>query len=422
MTARLRVDLFQARESLFRDGDGFARAEAFMAGIGSPQERVPVVHVAGTAGKGSTAYAIAAGLRTLGLRTGLHVSPDVYDLRERWQVDGDLGSEEEAVELFNAVTPMISTLAASVHGPPTFFEVTVGMSFLRFARADCDIAVVETGLGGLYDATNTISRVDKIAVLTRIGFDHEAVLGNDLYSIALQKAGIFPVGGTAFAAATADSEVSRAFDETARIRGCQLHYCRPVDGDRRPVAQRENTAVALATVGEVARRWGIIVDITSANYAVVGATAPGRFELLEGPARRIAVLDGAHNPLKLGALIERIDQELDAPTVFWIFGCRRDKKANAMVTQLLARGGPVRFVQFQVSAGDVPADVSAAPAELEALAREINPAADAKTSVTLGAAVDEALHAGLTIVITGSFHLLALVKPLLNAAGWRPAG
>jgi dihydrofolate synthase/folylpolyglutamate synthase len=419
---RLQVDLFQARAALFREGEGFARSVAFMGLLGSPQDAMAVVHVAGTAGKGTVAYEIEAGLRALGLRTGLHVSPHVYDLRERWQLDGALPSESATVELFNTVAPAIRDLTATEHGQPTFYEVTLGMAFTLFARSSLDVAVVETGLGGLYDTTNTVTRRDKIAVITRIDFDHESVLGPDLGSIARQKAGILPRDGVAFAAEPLDPVVRSVLDEEAAALGCRLTYTTtsPADGAARHVG--ENLALSTAVVSEVARRREIDVADPFVLEAALSAKPPGRFEQYSGPGGRLAVLDGAHNPVKLAALIDRLETDLGGGGVAWVFGCRRDKKMREMVATLAGRGEPLYFTQFEVAAGDVPADVSVPAAELATAARASLATGLVADAPAVEEAVERAIAAQRRVVVTGSFGLLARARATLLAAGWSAGG
>ena len=433
----LHVDLFQAPDSLFRGGDGLARSVALLAALGRPQDQIPIVHVAGTAGKGTVAAGIAAALGAQGSTVGLHVSPDVYDLRERFSVNGRWCRPEEVVERLDDVLPASAQLAATPHGAPTFYEVTLAMSLIHFLRRGCDVAVVETGLGGLYDATNTVTRTDKLAVITRIGLDHQRVLGHTLEEIAAQKAGILPVDGEAVVLHHGVAAVDDTLSAAAAARGCRLHLvAAPAPGRGQAAHQAEDLALIDAAVTVLDRRQGRAHDGPVVAGAVAGLELPGRFERVGLASGTRVVLDGAHNPLKLAALIDRLvvsTPDGSGSSWRWVFGCRRDKEAGPMLAQLdrVAQPGPsIALVPFPIPAGDVPADRSADPAELHELARA------AGLQHTFVATLDEAAafvssaapgSAGVgadspaTGVVAGSFALLAALRPRLGLAPW-PGG
>jgi dihydrofolate synthase / folylpolyglutamate synthase len=150
--------------------------------IGNPQTKFKSVHIAGTNGKGSTSHMLAAILQSAGYKTGLYTSPHIKDFRERIRVNGEMIKEEAVVEF------VARTKEKSDEIQPSFFELTVAMAFDYFAAEQCDIVVVETGLGGLLDSTNIITPI--LSIITNIGYDHQHILGNTLQEIATQKAGI----------------------------------------------------------------------------------------------------------------------------------------------------------------------------------------------------------------------------------------
>ena len=150
--------------------------------IGNPQNNYKTIHVAGTNGKGSTSHMLAAILQEAGFKTGLYTSPHIKDFRERIRVNGQVVSEQFVI----AFTQNTKVFNEEIQ--PSFFEVTVAMAFAYFAEQQVDIAVVETGLGGLLDSTNIITPI--LSVITNIGYDHQNILGNTLEEIATQKAGI----------------------------------------------------------------------------------------------------------------------------------------------------------------------------------------------------------------------------------------
>ena len=204
-------------------GAGLARARALFGALGDPQDRFPAVHVTGTAGKGSVSTFVASLLRAHGFRVGTHLSPHVYCLLERFQVDGGPAPAELVDAALARIRPAVEAVEQAGHGRPSFFEVTNAIAFGLFADR-VDYGVVETGLGGLLDSTNTISRADKLAVITPIGLDHQDLLGATVRDIAAQKAGVLPLGGRAVAAHQRDAGVEDVLSAEAARRGCDLRW------------------------------------------------------------------------------------------------------------------------------------------------------------------------------------------------------
>lgn len=150
--------------------------------LGHPEKKFKTIHIAGTNGKGSTSHMLASILQEAGYKTGLYTSPHLYDFRERIKVNGQMCSKEFVVDFTNQIKDFIEKIE------PSFFEITVGMAFDYFAKEQVDIAIIETGLGGRLDSTNIIT--PELSIITNIGFDHMALLGNTLEAIASEKAGI----------------------------------------------------------------------------------------------------------------------------------------------------------------------------------------------------------------------------------------
>ena len=163
------------------------RMRALMEMLGNPQEAYPIIHVAGTKGKGSTSALAASALTTAGYKTGLYTSPHLQDYVERIQIDGQPISHAQLVELVEELKPAVAKIPAL-----TTFEITTALGFLYFARQNAQAAVIEVGLGGRLDATNVVT--PRVAVITSLSYDHMAVLGNTLTLIAGEKAGIIKAG------------------------------------------------------------------------------------------------------------------------------------------------------------------------------------------------------------------------------------
>ena len=203
--------------------DKLGRVRKLLRSLGDPQDAFRAVHVAGTAGKGSVTAFVASILTVHGFKVGAYLSPHAYSVLERFQLDGQPVAAEVAARQLADIAPLVATMDAYGGAQPSFFEVTTALAFQIFAAASVDYAVIETGLGGLLDATNTISRSDKIAVLTTIGLDHTDVLGRTLEEIAMQKAGILPRDGRALAVQDGAAEVVDVIAAEARRR-CVLQF------------------------------------------------------------------------------------------------------------------------------------------------------------------------------------------------------
>lgn len=188
------VEALQARWPEHRIGPGLDRERAILDLLGNPERAYPVIQIAGTNGKGSTAIMVESLLRAAGLRVGRYTSPHLVDLRERICVDGEPISVEYFDEIWEQISPMVQMVDDQhIDGiAPTFFEVMTAMAFAVFADAPVDVAVVEVGLGGRWDATNVVDA--QVAVVAPVAMDHMHILGDTLTKIASEKAGIIKPG------------------------------------------------------------------------------------------------------------------------------------------------------------------------------------------------------------------------------------
>ncbi len=183
--------------------------------LGNPENKFKTIHVAGTNGKGSTSHMLAAIFQKAGYKTGLYTSPHLYDFRERIKVNGEMCNKEFVTSFTNRVKPLIEEIE------PSFFEITVGMAFEYFATENCDIAIIETGLGGRLDSTNVIQPI--LSLITNIGWDHMALLGNTLQAIASEKAGIIKKE-TPIVISESIAETKSVFLEKAALENAPIYF------------------------------------------------------------------------------------------------------------------------------------------------------------------------------------------------------
>ena len=412
-------------------GAGLARPRALFSALGNPQDRFRAVHVAGTAGKGSVSTFVASLLRAHGFRVGAHLSPHVHCLLERFQVDGRPASAELVDAALTRVRPAVEAVGQAGHGRPSFFEVTNAVAFSLFADR-VDYGVIETGLGGLLDSTNMISSADKLAVITPIGLDHQDLLGATVPEIAAQKAGILPFGGRAVVARQGSPEVEDVLRAEAIRRSCALRWVDlgppavqswtgPGGTELRlrgqpPLSlgltgrhQAGNAHLALRAVEALAARDGWSLDADAVWLGMRSATLPGRFErrLIAG---RTAVLDGAHNPMKLAALVATLQEVHPGVRFPWVLAFKQDKDLDAALHVVAPAASVVVATEFCSTGGDHPAGASV-PAELVAAAaadRGIATAVEGNPVLAVRRAAEKADEA-VPVVVSGSFHLLAAV-------------
>ena len=312
--------------------------------LGSPERKFPSLHVAGTNGKGSTAAIAHAVLSRHGLRAGLFTSPHLSDFRERVRVGDEWIPEAAVVELVDEIRERLFESGVEL----TFFELTTVLAFLYFARARVDAAVVEVGLGGRLDATNVL--MPRATAVTTIGFDHERYLGTTIASIAAEKAGIFKPGVPAIVGRM-DREAESVLARIAATQPCPYHlygrefraeiaaagfdyHGRRTIRDLRPALagrfQVDNAAVALAALEEGGWLEGIAEE--TIRTAVGTVRWPGRLEVIRERPR--VVLDGAHNPAGVAALVRELPRLAGGRPVHLVFGVLADKRWSEMVERL----------------------------------------------------------------------------------------
>jgi len=311
---------------------GIDRMRRLAEALGHPERSYPVIHVAGTNGKGSVSAMLDAILHAAGWRTGLYTSPHLVKLGERVQVDRRLLTEAEIVAYANELRPVAAQAAADAADEhATFFEFMTAMAFLQFQRKQADIAIVEVGLGGRLDATNVVQ--PEITVITSIGLDHIAELGGTIRLIAREKAGIIKPGRPVVLGRL-PPEAEEVVRAVATAAGAPVHSVREVFGDdvsRYPVTnldgdyQRWNAATATLAARVFAERWSVASG--RAENPSRGRVPPSEKHIAHGlqqvnwPGRwqtttlggRPLILDASHNP-EGAAVLERNLQQLVAAT------------------------------------------------------------------------------------------------------------
>lgn len=296
---------------------GLDHMRQFAAILGNPQEQYRTIHVAGTNGKGSVSSMLSSVLMAKGCRTGLYTSPHLVDFRERMKVDGKMPPEEWVYDFLVEYGSVFESLDLS------FFEITTGMALKWFARMQCDWAVVEVGLGGRLDSTNIIT--PELCVITSIGLDHCALLGNTLAEIAAEKAGIFKEDVPAVIGEVLPETLPVFLDKAlgplyfADPRGADL----PEGMDLRGDCQRKN----LATVLKALEVLGIEPDMEAIKHTAERTGLRGRWEKLRD--NPLVICDIGHNAAALGPNFRQLES-LGRPMTI-IYAVMADKDLDAII-------------------------------------------------------------------------------------------
>ncbi len=397
-----------------------------------PERAYPYVHVAGTNGKGTVCAMVESVLRHTGYKTGLYTSPHLIRFNERIQVDGQPATDSDLAALIEAIDPITETVAAMPEGrPATFFEYATAMAFEQFKRSAVDWAVIETGMGGRWDATNVGSPA--ISVITRIDVDHVAYLGADIGKIAWEKAGIIkpgvPVVCGAFpdavecvvqdAARTAGSVIIRA-DQSVRIQRMHQDWSgqkvkveteqRSLRPFRLPLVGRhqvENCALAVAVLESLEAMGRIELPDAALRAGLAEVSWPARCQLLKRDPELI--LDVAHNPNGAAALAHTLAEVGNGQPVGLVIGFLDDKDAKSCMDALARVADRCWAVPIPHPRGMPPEEVRAC-AERAGITAQTASLAQALEEATAWAIAEHGM-----ICIAGSLYLAGEV---LKGRAW----
>lgn len=327
---------------------GLGRMEQLLDLIGHPEKDLKFIHIAGTNGKGSTASMSANILRKAGFTVGLYTSPYIFKFHERMQVNGECITDEELIEICGRIKEKADTMESQ----PSEFELVTCIAFEFFKRHKCDIIALEVGLGGEFDATNTIGSPE-VAVMTNIGLDHVELLGDTLEKIAETKSKIIKPGcqcviyrGPASVEAVFEArckevgaQLTRADFASAELLSAslegQLFNWGPYKALQLPLLgqhQLKNAATTL-TVMMVLRKLGWNISDEAIREGIATVSWPGRFELV---ARKpLFIVDGGHNPQCIEALVNNVRDYLGDRKMVILTGVLADKDYNEMYRDMV---------------------------------------------------------------------------------------
>lgn len=413
------------------------RMAALLRIIGSPHERIPVVHIAGTKGKGTTAAILHSILVSSNIKTGLFTSPHLQKFEERMRVDHDLPTEDCVTDLVQRLIHALDSQSdPNVEDGPTYFEIATLLAWMLFDRANVDVAVLETGLGGRLDCTNTCHPL--LTIITSIGLDHTEILGDTIQEIAAEKAGIIKPGVPNMTAAH-QPEVLDVIDSVTEVNGsrsiklqetysshidqirdgkCQIFsFTTPkskLDSLRLPLLgahQVTNAGLAIAAAEILSDQFQGI-SIEKIRQGIESVSWPIRFEIAaENPT---IILDAAHNPDSVEAFVNTYKSCFSIQNSIVLFGGSQDKDVRQMLDHLVKEMPTRLLILSRYSNSHRACD----PEELLKLVKPmLRSDQNAVVATTPQAALDMAIrcaHPAETLSVLGSIFFSAEIRELIS--------
>ena len=407
--------------SWYAEEPGLDRISELLDRLGRPQEKLRFIHIAGTNGKGSCAAMIASIMKCCGYKTGLFTSPYLFRFNERMQING----KQIDNDILSGIATVVRASAEGMEKKPTAFELMTACALKWFAEQGCDIAVLEAGMGGIYDATNVIE-CPEASVIMNIGLDHTKVLGETVEEIAGNKAGIIKKGCSCVVyeqipsveevfrsrceemsaplRIAAFSEINSEFDsiegQVFTYKG--VPYALPLLGKN----QLKNAAVVLETV-EVLREKGWRLEQSEVEHGLYSVSWPGRFEIVSDEP--CFVVDGGHNPQCAQTVVENLDNYFAGVPRVFLTGLLSDKDFKS-VLRILAPAGDEFICITPPSPRALPASELAT--ELESLGKTASAAESIEDGIAV--AIESARRLGGIVCATGSLYSVGKIREYFN--------
>ncbi len=407
---------------------GLTRMEWMMDRLGHPEKQFQSVHIGGTNGKGSTVTFLRSILEEQGYTVGTFTSPYFEQFNERISVNGKPISNDDIVRLVNIIQPLSDELEQTELGGPTEFEIITAMSLVFFGQlGSVDIVLYEVGLGGRFDSTNIINPL--LSIITSIGLDHTAILGETHEKIAFEKAGIIkplvPIITAVHQTEALQVIKKKALKEDADcfVLGEDFYVSnhqsltngeefdwKTDDKNLSSIQttmigkhQIENASLAIMAAQLLNEKKQFVIDSTSIRKGIKKAYWPGRFELVSNEPT--VIMDGAHNEEGIHTLVREVKKRYHDKEIHIVFAALRDKKLDGMIQELDEIASQITFVSF-----DFPRAATSKELYLISLSEH------KKENMDWEATIEEKLlhlKENQVLVITGSLYFLAEVKPKL---------
>lgn len=423
------MDYRQAREYMDEAAKygsvlGLENIEALLEKLQNPQDRLKFIHISGTNGKGSVLAYLSTVMKEAGYKTGRYISPTLFSYRERIQVDEEYISREDFAGLAGRVKTAVEEMLAEGKAHPTAFEMETAISFLYFVQEKCDIVVLETGLGGLLDATNVV-KTTVMEVITSVSMDHIGVLGNTLAEIAAQKAGIIKEN-TAVVSCEQEKDAMDVIERTATEKGCRLYVASEREAadvvygyEEQSFSYKEYHNIRIRLAGyyqiknailalEAVRRlknigWKLTDEAVRGGFEK--ARWKGRFTLIS--REPVFIIDGAHNRDGAGQLKQSLELYFKGRRMIFIMGVFKDKEYD-VIARMLA---PMADKIFTVQTPDNPRALPAG--ELALAVSKYNMSVEAAPDIKDAVRKSIALAGGEDVIV--AFGSLSFLKDIAEA-------
>jgi dihydrofolate synthase/folylpolyglutamate synthase len=399
---------------------GLSRIQRLMTELGDPQEKYNVIHIAGTSGKGSTATLISAGLVGQGFKVGLQLSPHLLDIRERVQINNSFISHEKFVQYLREIIPAIDKVSESIEGEVTYFEILVALAYYAFWKEEVEYAVIETGMGGLYDGTNVVQNPDKIAVITKIGLDHVSVLGNTVEEIAEQKAGIIHTGNTVVVSDQVES-VKAVIKKDVGEKSSQLFQL--LDSDREIVSvnesgteyidkksgkkvklslignhQAENAQLAREVLFITADKYNWQINLDKLDQSLQSVKLPARVDIIKNEKSTL-VIDGAHNVQKMEAFLQTLSDLYPDEKHIFLLAFKHGKDIESMIHMIEPYASEILLTSFWVDTQDM-LNISEPVENIQPYIKNV----PVSVFSDLNLALEKVMELNARVIVTGSLY------------------
>jgi dihydrofolate synthase / folylpolyglutamate synthase len=427
------------------------KCNSFNKLIGNPENKLNIIHVAGTSGKGSTCFLLANLLDSQGFKTGLAVSPHLASITERFVVNNQKIEETKLINYFGEIEEKLNFFQAnSKYGPLSFFEIVTALQFYIFQKERVNYAIMETGMGGRLDATN-VPVSSKLCVLTQIGMDHTRWLGDTIDKIATEKAGIIQPNCSVIALSQIQS-VNNIFIEQSEKVGVEVDFVVPnfdfgninieinskniytsfeyIDQDLNERVfklkmlgdyQAVNCSLALRSLEELSENDDWEIDWQNVLKCLSNVKLDGRFEIIDFGQNKI-ILDGAHNTQKLNAFLKNLFKVYPNKKVNLVIGFKKDKNIDEMIIELnhyKEKYNQITLTEFETNQDSQIKSFDSQ--ELLVKCEKLGLVAKVEPSIRIIISQlltqnnsDDISNKGVITVFTGSLYLVGAVKELLD--------
>lgn len=416
---------------------GLYRQAKILDLLDNPQNKIKSIHLAGTSGKGSTAFYLSSLLINHGFKVGLTLSPHLFDVRERFQINNQLISKKEFIDYLNQLIPIIEKIKSTNLGAPTFFEILIALSFYIFYQKKVDYMVVETGLGGTFDGTNTITSSDQVVIITKLGLDHTAILGPNLTAIAAQKAGIIHPKNPVFSTYQ-HPHAKKVLDRISQKNQSQITYISPKTNFKNikyqdqtisydfsfkdlniphlqlntiGLYQIENSALSLSVLKFLSIRDNFNLDIGQIKNTFNTTHFFGRVDIQKIDKQTI-IFDGAHNPQKMRSFVSSLKKAYPGQKFVFILAFKKRHDFPKMIKSIIPVAEKIILTSFKVKFQDMD-QISQSAESIISLFEKIKFHQYKVVSSPKNALI-AAQKTNQTIVVTGSLYLLPKIYSLLS--------